>query len=132
MATSTSNLPHPAFGGTVSAITYNQLVMPSRPEFRAPFYFEPGQDMVAGTVLGMVTATELLKVSEAAATDGSEIPMAILPDDWVSDAVLHSVYVEGYFSEAALTFGTGHDADSVRRDLEKVKIYLQVGRYSYA
>lgn len=130
---SRSNLPHPAFGGTVSAITYNQLAMPGKDPIRAPFTIETGQTLAVGSVLGAVTATGELKLSLAAAGDGSQVPIAILPEDLdtTAGAKVFDVYVEGYFNETALVYGTGHDANSIRLPLRNVGIYLQVPRYSY-
>ncbi len=129
-----SNLPHPAFGGTVSAITYNQLAMPGKDPVRAPFSIEAAQTLLAGSILGAVTATGELKLSEAAAGDGSEVPVAILAEDLdtTGGAIVFDVFVEGFFNETALVYGTGHDANSVRLPLRNVGIYLQVPRYSYA
>lgn len=131
-----ANLPHPAFGGTVSALTYDTLAMPGKDPVRAPFTL--AQDAVnvplkAGTILGVVTATGELVMSLAAAGDGSETPVAILGEDMDLSAgsAVHDVYVEGYFNETALIYGSGHDANSVRMALRNVGIYLRVPRYSY-
>ena len=129
----TSHLPHPAFGGTTSGITYNPIVMPGKHELRANFYIEAGQVLEPGAVLGMVTATEELKLSVAAAADGSQVPFAILPEalDTTGGSKLFYVFVEGYFNETALVYGTGHDPDTVRKMLADKGIYLQVPRFSF-
>jgi len=129
-----TNLPHPAFGGTVSAIVYNQLAMPGKDPVMAPFQIAAGQTLLAGSVLGHHTTNGNLVLSLAAAGDGSETPMAILPEDLdtTGGAQIYHVYVEGYFNETALVYGTGHDANSVRLPLRNGGIYLQVPRYSYA
>lgn len=129
-----SKLPHPAFGGTVSALVYEQLAMPGKDPVRAPFVIETGQVLKAGSVLGAKSATGKLVLSASAAGDGSQTPMAILAEDLDTTGgdKVFDVFVEGFFNENALVFGTGHDANSVRLGLRNVGIYLQVPRYSYA
>lgn len=137
MTVKSNRLPHPAYGGTVSAMTYNPLVLPGKPEVRSVFPIAAGQQLPAGAVLGAITAAGAtfghLKLCAADATDGSQIPVAILPEDVDTTAGMgrHSCYVEGMFNETALTFGTGHSADSVRVSLSMVGIYLSVQRYSH-
>lgn len=222
-------LPHPAFGGSVSALVHNQLEMPNKEAVRAKFMIATGQTLKKGSILGAMdgtagTATAAadggntgdgaisavtlsgkakvgiyvatcivhagnggtfrvedpdgyvlgdvavgtefsddivftisdgavdfivgdkfnitvtaaatkghLKLSEAAAVDGSEIPMAILGEDLdtTAGARLYQVYVEGAFNEGALVYGTGHSADTVRIPLRDRGIYLDVPRHSY-
>ena len=82
--------------------------------------------LVRGTVLGMVTANGKYGISLAASVDGSEVARAILVKaaDPGDGDVIASVYDEGEFNEDRLTYGTGHDADSVREDLRAVGIHL--------
>jgi hypothetical protein len=131
-----SNLPHPAFGGTVSALVTNDLFMPGKDPRYMPMKIAIGQTIERGAVLGLITATGLVKVSEAAATDGSEVPRFVAPDDinTTADTVppTISVFVEGAFNETALVYGTGHTADTVRIPLMERGIYLNAPRYSYA
>ena len=137
MTINRSALPHPAAGGTVSAMTYNPLVMPGKPEVRARFPVKGGQGVLrAGTIMGGITSAGAdfgkLKVCTSAAADGSQYPVAILPEDidtTAGDAV-HSVYVEGTFNETALTYGTGHTANSVRLSLRTVGILLDAPIHS--
>ncbi|MFX8266495.1 head decoration protein, partial [Acinetobacter baumannii] len=71
-----------------------------------------GQQLVAGSVLGRITASGLLVLSNAAAGDGSQVPMAILCEDvmtFAPDGVTArdtplSVAVQGYFNRTALNF----------------------------
>lgn len=83
--------------------------------------------LTRGAVLGKVTADGKFKLSASAAADGSETATAILAKD--ADAsggdVTGSVFLTGEFNESELTFGTGHDADSVRDDLRAVSIFLK-------
>lgn len=129
-----SHIPHPAFGGTVSAIVHNQLIMPGKNIIFAPFTIAAGQVLKAGSVLGAVTATGKLLFSLAAAGDGSEVPMAVLLEDLDTTAgdKTFQVAVEGYFNEVALVYGTGHTADTVRLPLRAAGIYLKNPRHSFA
>lgn len=67
------------------------------------------------------------KRSVAAATDGSQRPLAILVGDVDATAVAKTaaVFRTGEFNEAALNFGAGHSAATVRAALEAVQIYLK-------
>lgn len=132
-----SGLPHPAAGGTVSALVYNQLVLPGKPEARARFQIKGGQGVLkAGTIMGGITAAGddlgKLVVCTAAANDGSQYPVAILPEDLDTGSAdsMHSVYVEGTFNETALTYGTGHTANTVRLHLRTVGILLDAPIHS--
>jgi len=87
-----------------------------------------GGVVASRSVLGAVTADGELKLSATAAGDGSETPMGVLVHD--VDTTLGDVeapvYMEGCFNPDQLVFGTGHDADSVKVDLESRNIYLNV------
>ena len=133
-----SNLAHPAFAGTVAALVKNPLQMPGKDIVLMPFKVAAGQTIKQGTVLGFVTNTGYAKTSLSAANDGSEVPRAVAPEDIdttgdVSNAPrTFSLIVEGTLNESALTYGTGHTADSVRIPLRDRGIYLNVPMYSYA
>ncbi len=129
-----SNLPHPAFGGTVSAFTENTLFMPGKDPVLAPWKFAAGQQLRRGSVIGIVTATGKAVLSAAAAGDGSETPRGVLLEalDTTSGEKIFSLAVEGFFNETALVFGAGHTADTVRVPLRDAGIYLSVPRYSFS
>lgn len=129
-----SKLPYPAFAGTVEAVVHEQLFMPGKDPVLASFTVLTGQTLAAGSVLGIVTASGKLKLSLSAATDGSEVPFAVLIEDLDTTGgdKVFPVAVEGYFNEEALVFGTGHDADSVRVALRDRGIYLSAPRYSHS
>lgn len=131
-----SNMPHPAFGGTVSALIENQLFMPGKDPVLAPFKISINQTLAAGSILGAVTATGELILSLAAAGDGSQVPVAILLEDLDTNGEVapktFNVAVEGFFNETALVYGTGHTADTVRLALRDRGIYLSAPRYSFA
>jgi hypothetical protein len=122
---------HPAGGGSVSAIVYNQILMPGKDPVFAHFTILTGLTLVKGSVLGAVSASGKLKLSAAAAGDGSEVPMAILMEDLDTTAgdKGFQVLVEGFVNETALTFGAAHTADTVRHNLRAQGIYLTAPRF---
>lgn len=127
-----SNLPHPAFGGTVAALVHNELALPGKDPVLAPFKIAAGT-YARGSVLGLVSASGALVLSLSAAGDGSQTPFAVLLEDLVlTEAAVHTVAVEGFFNENALVYGTGHTADTVRPALRDRGIYLSAPRYSFA
>lgn len=65
--------------------------------------------------------------SLAAATDGSQTPVAILAEDAnATDGDVVSVaYVSGEFNSRAIAFGTGHTAASTKDALQALNIYLR-------
>ena len=68
-----------------------------------------GQALPQGAVLGQITATGAYVLSTTTATDGSEVPVAILaqPIDATSDVEGH-LFLTGEFNAHALTLGSGH------------------------
>jgi hypothetical protein len=85
-----------------------------------------GQNLVRGALLGKITASGKYVLSLAAAADGSQTPVAILAEDVDATGGDKSgiVYISGDFNENAITYGTGHTADSVRAGLRDLNIYL--------
>lgn len=86
-------------------------------------------DFVAGDSFDITVAagSGQWKRSVAAATDGSQRPLAILVGDVDATAATKNaaVFRTGEFNEAALNFGAGHSAATVRAALEAVQIYLK-------
>lgn len=84
-------------------------------------------DLTRGALLGKITATGKYVLSLSAATDGSEVPVAVLAED--ADATAADVttvaYLTGEFNTAAMTFGTGHTAASVKDGLRDLGIFLK-------
>lgn len=78
-----------------------------------------GQNLVRGTVLGRITASDKFIKSLSAATDGSETPCAILALDCDASSAdtAAQAYFAGEFNGAALTYGTGHTAATVEKAL---------------
>lgn len=93
------------------------------------FTISDANDFVAGNgfTITVAAGTGHWKRSVAAATDGSQRPLAILVGDVDATAAAKNapVYRTGEFNEAALNFGAGHSASSVRAALEAVQIYLK-------
>lgn len=79
-----------------------------------------------GTVLGMVTATRKYRPVNSTATDGSQEADCVLAED--VDATTADVnataYFTGEFNESALIFGGTDTADTHRRTLRKIGIFL--------
>lgn len=88
---------------------------------------ESGQDLSAGAVLGKITASGKFVLSLAAASDGSETPIAILAEDCDASAadVEATAYFSGDFAQAALTLGTGHTVASIMWGLVARQVYLR-------
>jgi len=74
-----------------------------------------------------ISATGKYILSVAAASDGSEVPLAVLAKD--TDATLEDqktvVYEAGELNENALILGAGHTPDSIRFALRDLGIYLK-------
>lgn len=68
-----------------------------------------------GAVLGQITATDEYVLSDASASDGSEVPCAVLAESVNSsqDVVQAIVYLTGEFNGHALTLGAGHTLETV-------------------
>jgi hypothetical protein len=86
-----------------------------------------GQDLQRGALLGKITEGGKCALSLAAASDGSQAPWAVLAKD--TDATGEDrttvVYVAGVFNSGAMTFGTGHTAESVAEGLRDKGIFLK-------
>ncbi len=85
-----------------------------------------GANLVAGSLLGKITASGKHILSLSAAEDGSQTPDVILAEaaDAASADVQAVAYFSGEFNELAVTFGTGHTANSVREALRDKSIFL--------
>ena len=84
-------------------------------------------DLKRGALLGRVTATGKYILSLSAASDGSEVPRAILAEDTNATSADKTTvaYLTGEFNTAAMTFGTGHAAASVKDGLRDLGIFLK-------
>jgi hypothetical protein len=92
------------------------------------FTIADGTDFIAGDGFTVTVAagSGKYKKSATASRDGSQVPAAILAQD--CDATSGDeeclVFERGDFNERALTFGTGHTADTVRATLRALGIWL--------
>lgn len=85
-----------------------------------------GANLVAGSVLGKITATGKYILSAAAAVDGSQVPDAILAEDAsaLSADVQAVAMLTGEINELAVTLGAGHTLASIRDGLRGKAIFL--------
>lgn len=79
-----------------------------------------------GFTIAVVNADSDVKLSAAAATDGSQIPIGILVHDADASEAEQEVlvYTYGDFNKSALSFGAGHTADTVHDALRAIGIHL--------
>lgn len=109
--------------------SYNakEIIAGDFPLVTEPSLLAAGQNLKRGAVLGRISATGKLVLSLDAATDGSQVPYAILADD-EADATAGDVgvivYLSGQFHAPNLTFGAGHLALSARDGLRTLGIYI--------
>lgn len=86
-----------------------------------------GAAYTRGTVLGMITASELCKPVDNAQTDGSQVIYAILAED--TDAtggdVDAPVYYTGEFNSRKLTFGGDDTAADHRVAARKIGLFFK-------
>lgn len=85
-----------------------------------------GNTLVAGAVIGEITASSKYILSLAAAEDGSETPDLVLAQDVdASDGDVEALaYEHATVVASALTLGTGHTIDSIREVLRGKGIYI--------
>ena len=80
-----------------------------------------------GTVLGRITTDGRYLWSDVNASDGSEIPDAILAEsiDTTVNDVQATVYLTGEFNELALSLGPGHTLESIRQHFRARSLFLR-------
>lgn len=86
-----------------------------------------GASYVRGTVLGVVTASGQAKAVDSAAADGSQTPSAILAEDVdaTTGEKAAAIYLTGEFNENALVFGGADTANTHRKKLREIGIFLK-------
>lgn len=86
-----------------------------------------GGNFTRGTVLGMVTASELCTIVNSANADGSQTFYAVLAEDCDASAgdVDAVVYYTGEFNKNALTFGGTDTSDTHRVAARKVGAFFK-------
>lgn len=85
-----------------------------------------GQNLVRGTVLGQITASQKYNKSLAAAADGSQTPDLILAEDCDASAgdKVALAYKRGDFIAEAVILGAGHTVASIEEGLRVKGIFL--------
>ena len=87
-------------------------------------------NLTRGALLGRITASGKWVLSASASSDGSQVPRAVLAED--ADATAADVttvaYLSGEFNTAAMTFGAGHTAASVKDGLRGLGIFLKTNQ----
>lgn len=85
------------------------------PMLSRPVVLLSGQVLPRGAVIGVITATGKYTLSAQAASDGSQVPKAILAADTDASAgdTTAPAYFTGEFGDLMMTFGTGHTQATV-------------------
>ena len=122
----TTNL-QPGFDNAAGAYNPDNLIGGSAVNMVTESIVVDTGNLVRGSVLGRITATGKWVLSASAASDGSQVPRAILAEDAdASSADKTTVaYFTGEFNATALTFGAGHTAASTTDALRDVGIFLK-------
>jgi hypothetical protein len=86
-----------------------------------------GQNVVRGTVLGIITASGKYTTSLSALTNGAQTPKAIAVEDTNATGgdKTAPVYIAGEFNENEIILGTGHTIASVKEGLRDNGIFLK-------
>lgn len=115
----------PSFSSATRA--HDNLLAGDFPRVEETVTILSGETRSRGDLLGKVTASGKWVLSLAAASDGSEVPRAILLEDVDASGGDKDgpVARTGEFNEAAVTFGTGHTVASTREGLAEKSIYLK-------
>jgi hypothetical protein len=114
-------------GGVDNAGTYTPDFLCDRDTETRVRTIASGAGVLArGTLLGKITASGKYLESLAAATDGSEVPDAILLEsvDATAADVNAAVAIAGDFAAKGVIFGTGHTLASTEDVLRTKDIYI--------
>lgn len=117
----------PASGFTSQGQLYPEnLIAGEYPRITRKVIVGTGANLVAGAVLGKITATGKYILSASAAVDGSQLPDAILAEDAaaLSADVQAVAILTGEINELVLTLGVGHTLASIRDGLRNKSIFL--------
>lgn len=114
----------------IETFTPDDLVAGSYPIATQVETFASGEEIRRGTVLGRVSASGKIKISKAAATDGSETPMAIAVHDvdTSSGDADGETYRAGDFRLDRLILGAGHSETTLRAAFDGTPIILVESR----
>jgi len=107
--------------------TPDQLISGDYPQITEPETLIAGQNLARGAVLGRITVGGKLTLALAAAVDGSDVPVAILPVDADASAadLVVPVYKSGQFDPNFLVYGTGIDAAATKTAFEGTPMFLR-------
>lgn len=110
--------------------TPDNLIAGEYPRVARVVTIASGANLTQGALLGKITASGKFKLSASAATDGSEVPDAILAEAANATAadVQAVVYFSGEFNESALSLGAGHTLASIKAGLRDRNIYLRTNQ----
>ena len=110
--------------------TPDNLIAGEYPRVARVVTIASGANLAQGALLGKITASGKFKLSASAATDGSEVPDAILAEAANATAadVQAVVYFSGEFNESALSLGAGHTLVSIKAGLRDRNIYLRTNQ----
>jgi hypothetical protein len=117
----------PASGFTSQGQLYPEnLIAGEFPRITRKVIVGTAANLVAGSVVGKITATGKYILSASAAVDGSQVPEAILAEDApAASADFQAVAIfTGEINELAVTLGAGHTLASIRDGLRNKSIFL--------
>lgn len=105
----------------------DQLAAGDFPIVKASGVIAAGQVLVAGSVLGAVTAGGQYKLSASAAGDGSQTPVVVLDEgiDTTLGAAPGALRLTGEVLGSALTLGVGHTVASVKAALRPLSLFVR-------
>lgn len=113
-----------SFGVSFDSPDINGLFAGSYPVVDLKVRLVGGTDLPAGSVLGQVTASGDYRLSDLTATDGSEVPAAILSHPVTAEDDEAIAFFTGWYRGDSLTFGGGHTVDSTRKALRGLNIHI--------
>ncbi len=108
------------------SITPDNLIAGEFPRICKVVTITGGVLLQQGSVLGRIDSSGDYKLSDAGATDGSQIPDAILlhETDASSGDVKAHAYFSGEFNSHVLNLGAGHTLDSVTLSFRGRSIFI--------
>jgi Bacteriophage lambda head decoration protein D len=118
---------HAGFENEGTSIPLDDLIASGGNIIGRKYTLITGQNVVRGTVLGVITASGKLNTSLSAAVDGSQTPFGIAAHDVDATAADKDieVYTRGNFNEHKLVLGAAHTIASIREGLRGKGIYLE-------
>ena len=117
----------PAFDNAAGSTTFDNLIAGTAVNMVTESIVLDTGNLTRGAVLGRITATGKWVLSASAASDGSQVPRAILAEgaDATAADLTTVAYLTGEFNSTALTFGAGHTAASTLDVLRDAGIFLK-------